>query len=180
MRLSPAVHDALADLLEYPRAGDGARAPQRLAAVAAEAPVAAAFAAAFADFAATTAIGDWEEIYVRTFDGNVERALEVGWQVFGEQYARGVFLVRMRELIRACGVTESSELPDHLTHVLRVLGRTDEATASMIATSAVRPSLTRILADLPQDDPYAALLRAVSEVVASHETAAAPAAGGAA
>lgn len=163
MRASPQVHDALAKLLEYPTATFSHDVGDAEALLARELPDAAAELVPFVEFAASHELGECEEAYVRTFDVNPQRALEVGWQVFGEQYARGAFLVQMRELLRQCGVAESSELPDHLTHVLRVLPRIDEAAARTLIESAVTPALRRILEDLAKQDErsYAAVLRAV-------------------
>ena len=47
--------------------------------------------------------------------------LEVGWHLFGEEYTRGLFLVRLRGEMRDRGIEESSELPDHVAHVLAVV-----------------------------------------------------------
>ncbi len=41
-----------------------------------------------------------EELYTRTFDLNPVCALEIGWHLFGEDYERGAFLVRMRDQLR--------------------------------------------------------------------------------
>ena len=62
-----------------------------------------------------------EEAFTGTFDVNPACALEVGWHLFGEEYARGMFLVRMREELRKYGLAESSELPDHVSHVLAIV-----------------------------------------------------------
>jgi nitrate reductase molybdenum cofactor assembly chaperone len=167
MRASTAVHDALARLLQYPSAGFAERAAGYAATVAGECPEAGADVAEFARFVSSHELGECEEMYVRTFDVNAERALEVGWQVFGEQYARGAFLVRMRELLREFDVPESYELPDHMTHVLRLLPRIDEAQAATLVESAVAPALRRIRADLTDPaNPYTALVRGIARAAA--------------
>jgi nitrate reductase delta subunit len=56
-------------------------------------------------------VTDLEEFYTRTFDINPVSALEIGWHLYGEQYERGAFLVKMRELSRTLGVEESTSLP---------------------------------------------------------------------
>src|SRR6266568_3182701 len=56
-----------------------------------------------------------QELYVQTFEFNPACTLELGWHLFGENYERGEFLVRMREQLRRHGIAESNELPDHLT-----------------------------------------------------------------
>ena len=52
------------------------------------------------------ALRDLEELFTRTFDINPQCTLELGWQLYGEDYNRGAFLVRMRELMREKGVEE--------------------------------------------------------------------------
>jgi nitrate reductase molybdenum cofactor assembly chaperone len=167
MRPSAATFDVLARLLDYPSATLARDAGDAEALLARQMPEAAAELVPFVAFVASHDLGDCEEAYVRTFDVNPQRALEVGWQVFGEQYARGAFLVRMREMLRAAGVAESFELPDHMVHVLRLLPRIEASEARTLVESAVAPALRRILEDLAkqEDRTYAGVLRAVSKVV---------------
>ena len=77
--------------------------------------------AAFGAYSEPRDLHELEETYARTFDINPACALEVGWHLFGEEYARGLFLVRLRGEMREHGVEESSELPDHITHVLALI-----------------------------------------------------------
>ena len=166
MRPGIEVHDALAELFEYPRAGHAARTRRIVDRVVAEVGEAGAGLAPFAEFAEASSLGDCEELYVRTFDANAARALEVGWQVFGEQYERGAFLVDLRGRMRALGVPEGTELPDHLTQVLRLLGRMDGAEAATLVARAVTPSLTRVRGNLEAGNPYAGALEAVARALA--------------
>ena len=168
MTATALVHDALAELFEYPRDGGASRVRRLAEMIAAEVPEAGADLEPLVRFAAETDLGAREESYVGTFDANAERALEVGWQVFGEQYARGAFLVALRGRMRDLGVAESSELPDHLTHVLRLMGRMTPAEAGPLAENAVLPSLRRVRADLDEGNVYAGLVDAALKVVAQH------------
>ncbi len=168
MRPSAAVHDAVAALLEYPREDHAALLREQAATIAAGAPDAATHVERYAAEAASQDLTEREELFVRTFDVNAERALEVGWQVFGEQYARGVFLAKLRGMLAEHGVAETTELPDHLTQVLRLLGRVPQEDAHFLIARAVRPAVRRIRADLGDDHAYAAVLDAVAAVVALH------------
>jgi len=159
--------DALADLLEYPREGHAARIRVLTERVVADLPEARAHLEPIARFAESHALGECEELYVRTFDANAERALEVGWQVFGEQYERGAFLVDLRGRMRDLGVAETTELPDHLTQVLRLLARMDEDAARTLVDRAVTRSLDRVRASLDADSPYRGAIDAVGMAVAS-------------
>ena len=107
-----------------------------------------------------------QELYTRTFDINPVCTLEVGWHIYGEDYARGSFLVKMREMLRSHNLPESRELPDHLTHVLSVLGRLHGGEADDLAARYVLPSLEKMLTAMEDSKtPYRAILEAVVRVV---------------
>ena len=116
----------------------------------------------FAAFVRNGPVEPLEELFTRTFDISPVASLEVGWHLYGEDYSRGAFLVRMRGLMREHGVPESVELPDHLTHALTVLGRLKGEEADELACAFVLPALTKILAAFEgKESPYEAPLRAV-------------------
>ena len=85
-----------------------------------------------------------QELYVQTFEFNPACTLEIGWHLFGENYERGEFLVRMREQLRRYGIAESSELPDHLCHVLPLLDRLEPEEAAELVGQFVLPALAKI------------------------------------
>ena len=79
-----------------------------------------------------------EEIYASTFDVNPACALEVGWHLFGEEYARGLFLVRLRNEMRERDLEESTELPDHLAHVLAIIAAMNQDEAERFVQACVQ------------------------------------------
>lgn len=162
MRPAP-VLDALADLLAYPEAGTAARAAAAQGLLAAQAPDLASRTQPVAALLSDGGTGAAQELYTRTFDWSPERALEVGWHLYGEQYERGAFLVRLRGLLRGHGVEEGQELPDRLDTVLRLLSRLPAAEACELAARAVAPALARMRAGFAAEPqhPYLALLEAV-------------------
>lgn len=108
-----------------------------------------------------------EELFVRTFDLNPVCVLEIGWHLYGDNYDRGAFLVKLREQLRAHNVRESSELPDHLTHVLALLARLDAEQAGALAAESVIPALDKMLAGMAgKESPYEFLLSALREMLA--------------
>ncbi len=163
-------YEVLAEILHYP----GEDFPSRLArcreTLGSEGGVAAALAT-FADCLAPLSAAEREELYIRAFDMNPAGALEIGWHLFGETYDRGAFLVKMREALRRYGLPESSELPDHLIHVLPILGRMEKAAADSFADACVLPALEKIVAALEKkSNPYEYALGAVRSFVKSrHE-----------
>lgn len=167
------TYDLLADLLAYPRADYRARVEHCREALAGPQPEAAGLLADFQSETHAMSPDELEELFTRTFDCNPPCALEIGWHLFGENYDRGAFLVWMREQLRRCAVPESAELPDHLTHVLAVLGRMDGTEADNFAASCVLPALERLLPALDEKgNPYEKTLKAIASTIrANHESA---------
>ncbi len=163
-------YDGLATLLNYPGAdycGSVRRTRKQLAA---SCPPAGTRLARFEEHVQDLDIVAIEELFTRTFDLNPDCCPEIGWHLFGERYARGSMLVWMRAQLRALGVEETQELPDHIAHVLRALGRMEGEEASRFATEAVVPALECMAASLEsKDNPYKDLLLATQELlVADH------------
>ena len=124
----------------------------------------------FLDWARTRDPVEVEELYAATFDSDEACALEIGWHLYGEAYQRGVFLVEMRRRLRELGIEEGSELPDHLSHVLRWLARALEPErppaaareAERIVRFALVPALASVCAGLERkSSPWLPLLRAL-------------------
>lgn len=149
-------------LLSYPRPEYAASASALQRALALRFPEAAAQLAEFVAFAESRSLEELEEEFTRTFELNPACALEVGWHLFGEEYARGLFLVRMREELRRHGLEEDRELPDHVTHVLALLAAMRPETAAPFVSSCVWPALGRMQRALAKSgSPYAALFTAL-------------------
>ena len=107
-----------------------------------------------------------QEQFISTFDWNPATALDLGWHLYGEQYARGEFLVRVREELRRYGIPESTELPDHLTHVLPLLGRMNAGDAAKFAREFVAPAVAKLVSALDQKKtPFALLMHAVRDAL---------------
>ncbi len=115
----------------------------------------------FRDSVTTLSLHDLQELFIQTFDLSPVCSLEMGWHLFGENYDRGLLLVKMRQQLRAHGLPETSELPDHLTHGLRLLARMDRASGAYFAEAVVLPALDKMLAALRgKDNPYEHVLEA--------------------
>ena len=109
-----------------------------------------------------------QELFTRTFDLNPVCSLELGWHLFGENYERGVLLVRMRQELRRHQLPESSELPDHLTHVLRLVGRMEHGYAADFVGACVLPALKKMRQAIHgKENPFEQLLEAVNSLLRS-------------
>ena len=156
------VYDLLAQVLSYPREEYPGVVRQCEQLLRQESPAAARPLEHFAERVRTLPLEDLEELFTRTFDLNPVCCLEVGWHLYGEDYNRGAFLVKMRQLLRSQGVAESTELPDHLSNLLPLFGRLEEQEARHLSVSFVLPALRKMEEGLAgKNNPYEEVLHAV-------------------
>jgi len=107
-----------------------------------------------------------QELFTQTFDLTPSCALEVGWHLFGEDYARGEFLARARGLLRTHGIAEGHELPDHLASLLALLPNLDPDTASDLVREAVVPAIDKMVTGLDRlESPFSPLLRVLRRLL---------------
>ncbi|MFZ1729839.1 MAG: molecular chaperone TorD family protein [Bacteroidota bacterium] len=121
----------------------------------------------FAGHIAAMSDTEIEELFTRTFDMNPPCCLETGWHLYGETYDRGAFLVQMRTQLRRFAIVESSELPDHLRHVLQVLSQLPEQEVEVLAVQVVAPTLEKILTGFGEErkNPYIAVLQSLQVLI---------------
>jgi nitrate reductase molybdenum cofactor assembly chaperone len=163
-----ALYDRLAGLLAYP--GPDYRRRVALCAESLETlePAAVPLLNAFLQRTAGSSPEDLQELFTRAFDLNPVCSLEIGWHLYGENYERGALLVRMREELRRHRVAESTELPDHLAHVLPLLARMPAAEAERFAAGSVLPALDKMrTAWNDTENPFGRILEALALVLES-------------
>ncbi|MCP4190031.1 MAG: nitrate reductase molybdenum cofactor assembly chaperone [Planctomycetaceae bacterium] len=162
----PKVLDALARVLSYPDQHTSQAAELLFIVLQGEIQEAANDMSKFGEFLEQSEPWQVEEAFTSTFDVNPTCALEVGWHLFGEEYARGMFLVRMREEMRKFGIPEDSELPDHLSHVLSVVAAMTKAEAEQFVTACVHPAVAKMNAALEEKDtPYRFAISCLARVI---------------
>lgn len=151
----------LGTLLEYARPDAAAVAQEARALLAPRSAEAASHVEAFGTYAASVSAEALSELYARTFDFNPSHALELGYQLFGESYKRGVFLVKMQARVKAFGIAFEPELPDHLSVVLKLLAAVQAEEARAIADEVVLPALEKVLGHFSDEtEPYRLVLLA--------------------
>lgn len=155
----PQALERLAALFAYPAPGfDGVVRDTAEWAAANQHPDVLLFADAVKDFS----IGQMEELYIETFDMNPAATLDIGWHLFGEDYARGELLVKLRSENRRYGIDEGGELPDNLALVLSLLSRLPAEDAEAFAGEYLLPALRKIREGIKRkDNPYLNLLTAL-------------------
>lgn len=109
-----------------------------------------------------------QELFTRTFDLNPLCTLEIGWQLYGEDYQRGEFLVKMRQQLREYDLRESGELPDHLSHALMLLGTLEPEEAAEFAGSYLLPAIDKMRGAWHENrNAFAALLESAFALLKS-------------
>lgn len=134
----------LATLLHYPEEGYAQQTERCRDAIAAKWPEAEAPLRNFFETIRNCSLEDLQTLYTATFDLNPLCSLEVGWHLFGENYERGEFLVKMRGELRRHGLAESGELPDHLSHAIALLGCMEQEDAASFAAACLFPALDKM------------------------------------
>jgi nitrate reductase delta subunit len=158
--------NAFSRLLSYPEEHTVQTAELLYVLLQGELPKAAKDASKFGAFLEQHELWEVEESFTRTFDVNPACALEVGWHLFGEEYARGMFLVRMREELRKYGLEESVELPDHASHVLAVVAAMSDDEASRFVRACVQPAVEKMNDALKdKDSPYRHVITCLAAVI---------------
>jgi nitrate reductase delta subunit len=136
--------DRLAALLRYPGEGYQRAAERCVEALSESDSEAASLLGKFLERTQDCPVEELQALYTATFDLDPACSLEVGWHLFGENYERGEFLVKMRGELRRLGLSESTELPDHLTHVLEALARMEPEEAEEFVTACLFPALDKM------------------------------------
>jgi nitrate reductase assembly molybdenum cofactor insertion protein NarJ len=104
--------------------------------------------------------GTLQERYTAAFDFDPACSLDIGWHLFSDGPERGPWLAAVREDLMRAGIEETGELPDHLTHLLRLIPREDRTRSAELA-EVVAPVVANIRDRLAaRANTFAALLDA--------------------
>jgi nitrate reductase delta subunit len=156
----------LALLLSYPEEGHEREATRCRDFFAVDCPQLEAPLSAFLEQTRSLSLEDLQALYTSTFDLNPLCSLEVGWHLFGENYERGEFMVKMREEMRRYGIVESTELPDHLTHALELLGCMESQDATSFANACLFPALDKMRMEITgKSNPFENIFLAIEQLL---------------
>lgn len=124
----------------------------------------------FCDHVKETDLTKLQEEFTQLFDFTPNTCLDLGWHLHGENYERGVFMVRVREMLREYKIPETSELPDHLTHILSVLPKMEADDRMTFIKSYVLPATGKIIEGFGEtENPYKHLIQFINDVLL-HQT----------
>jgi nitrate reductase assembly molybdenum cofactor insertion protein NarJ len=171
MERQPRILQLLARVAAYPGPEVAAEAAECAAALAPAHPDAARRLARFAAFARDRAAA--EEAYTSAFDLAPLTSPYVGDQLFGESRERALLMAWLKELQRDGGVAPATELPDHVSEVLRLLASGLPADVrDDLAHDALVPAARKMLAPLEEArHPYADVLGAIIEALEDQDAA---------
>lgn len=161
--------ELLGDLLDYPAPAVLRSIENKIAGIAGTHPEAADLLGEFHSGIIALPPGKLEEMYTNTFDMRAESSLYVGHHLFGEDFKRSVLMSRLKNWYKSKGFSAGTEMPDHLSVVLRFLGRNqDDPDTQEFVTECLIPAVTRIIAGL-QDGagPYKPALHALLLILES-------------
>ncbi|MCF8371698.1 MAG: hypothetical protein K9H64_08740 [Bacteroidales bacterium] len=108
-----------------------------------------------------------QENYIRTFDVNALCYLDIGYILFGEDYKRGEFLVKLSNEHKIAGNDCGSELADHLPNLLTLLSKTpDKKMAEELAYCLIIPAIKDMIANFKDEsNVYKDALRIILTVL---------------
>lgn len=111
-----------------------------------------------------------EDLYTGTFDLQPLCYPYIGYQLFGEEYRRGMFMARLREHYRSSGFVAGDDLPDHLCVILRFLASREHGEVEReLVTDCIIPALSKMVAGFSEPtNPYQGALHALLLLLELH------------
>ena len=155
------IYAPFADVFDYPVAGIEEAANACAAGLARDCPEGCAHMTAFLAGIGGKTLGQLQELYTHAFDLRPDCTPNLGYHLFGDEGRRGLFLAELKGRLLARGVDCGSELPDHISLVLRYMDLAEEEREALIE-DCLLPAVARMAEILDAvDNPYKHALRAL-------------------
>lgn len=157
------IYCLFADIFDYPTPILADRVDELLPLATATSGEAAQLLYQFRTFVDKTPPEKVEELYTGTFDLQPICSPYIGYQIFGEEYRRGMFMAHLREYYRTSGFFAGTDLPDHLCVILRFLaGREPGEVERELVTDCLVPALEKMVEGFTEStNPYRGALQAL-------------------
>ena len=160
-----ALYSLFADILDYPAHPIAERVDGCAAQLALERPEARAHILAFQTAVAEVSLGQLQESYINAFDFRPDCTPNLGYHLFGDDGRRGLFLAELKGRMESAGVALESELPDHISLVLRYMEQHEQERSTLIE-DCMLPAVSRMAEALDSsENPYKHALRAMHSVL---------------
>lgn len=146
-----AIYAWFAEILDYPSPALAAQVRDWVRALAGECSEAAEWVSRFQTQQARMTLSELQELYTATFELQPDCTPNLGYHLFGNDSRRNMFLAQLKQRMERHQVAMGSELPDHLSLILRLLERqdSDEERSTLIADCLV-PAVSRMVEVLEQ------------------------------
>ena len=163
------IYRLFADILDYPTPILADRVEELLFLAVAHGE-AAQLLRQFREFVEEATPEGLEELYAGTFDLQPLCYPYIGYQLFGEEYRRGMFMARLREHYRSSGFVDGDDLPDHLCVILRFLASRESGEVEReLAMDCIIPALDKMVAGFSESaNPYRGALQALLLLLGGH------------
>ncbi|MFZ0662630.1 MAG: nitrate reductase molybdenum cofactor assembly chaperone [Acidobacteriaceae bacterium] len=153
------IYSGFAAILDYPEGSVTKLIDDCSAELATEAPEARAHLLDFQAAIAGKSLGQLQEVYAATFDLRPDCTPNLSYHVFGDDARRGVFLAEMKGRMEARGMALGTELPDHLSFILKYLDLVEEE-RPVVIEDCLLPAVARMIEVLKDSrNPYEHALR---------------------
>jgi nitrate reductase molybdenum cofactor assembly chaperone NarJ/NarW len=163
--MSVAIYALFADVLDYPSPALTEQVRHCLSELTALQPEAAEMMRQFQTEQAKMTLGELEELYTSTFELQPDCTPNLGFHLFGNDARRNMFMAQLKQRMEAHHVALGSELPDHLSLILRLLAREgSEEERSVLIEDCLVPAASRMVDGLgqhAQSNAYEYALRAL-------------------
>jgi nitrate reductase molybdenum cofactor assembly chaperone len=141
------TYELLAGVLDYPGPMLMPAVYELVSLLPEDSPEAAAALSTFQGVLETAGVVRLQELYIQTFDFRADCSLYVGHYLFGETGRRGAFLAELSDRYCERELAVGTEVPDHLSCLLRYLGALDAGEeASELIHGCLIPAISRIVA----------------------------------
>lgn len=162
------IYSYLADTLSYPKSEYAITIAKCADTLKADFPEIRPYFTEMLEFASTSDAARLEEAYTSTFDINAVCHLDVGYQLFGEDYKRGALLVELSRVQREAGAPVGTELADHLPVLLRLLPKMEDSEErTELVRRLLLPAIEKMIASFPEasSNVYRSSLRVTASVL---------------
>lgn len=97
-------------------------------------------------------LSEVQDVFTRSFEVQSVATLDVGYVAFGDDYKRGELLVNLNRELHDLGIDAGVELSDHLSNVLRLMGKwEDKETMTELVAMVLHPAVEKMLSEFGPD-----------------------------
>lgn len=93
--------------------------------------------------AGALSLRELQECYINAFDLRPDCTPNLGYHLFGDDGRRGLFLAALKERMEQSGIVLGSELPDHVSFILRYMDRVEAERETLIG-ECLLPAVSRM------------------------------------